>query len=175
MASTPVDIPIGAIVDVSLGRGVVRFSGTTSFSVGKWVGIELSEPVGKNDGTVQGTAYFSCPPKCGVFVKPSQVKIVQDSSSSGPVSTTPTFSLSSILMTSYSQVRNLWPGRLSATQERPVLALRAPHPLVLFPLLPRVQQAHLRLGLVRVHAVQDSPLLLLLSEVQFWLLTSKVL
>ncbi|KAH9996492.1 dynein associated protein-domain-containing protein [Russula vinacea] len=68
MASAPIDIPIGSIVDISLGRGVVRFCGTTSFAIGKWVGIELSEP----------GSLFSCPPSYGVFVKPSQVKIVQD-------------------------------------------------------------------------------------------------
>ncbi|KAF8481025.1 dynein associated protein-domain-containing protein [Russula ochroleuca] len=78
MASAPIDIPIGSIVDISLGRGVVRFCGTTSFSAGKWVGIELSEPVGKNDGSVKGVSYFSCPPNYGVFVKASQVKVVQD-------------------------------------------------------------------------------------------------
>jgi len=87
MASGPIDIPVGAVVDISLGRGVVRFFGTTSFSAGKWVGIELSEPAGKNDGSVKGVPYFSCPPNHGVFVKPSQVKIVQDPPSSGTVST----------------------------------------------------------------------------------------
>jgi dynactin 1 len=86
MASAPIDIPIGSIVDISLGRGVVRFCGTTSFAIGKWVGIELSEPVGKNDGSVKGVSYFSCPPSYGVFVKPSQVKIVQDPPSSVNVS-----------------------------------------------------------------------------------------
>ncbi len=33
MASGPIDIPVGAVVDISLGRGVVRFFGTTSFSL----------------------------------------------------------------------------------------------------------------------------------------------
>lgn len=175
MASASVDIPIGSIVDISLGRGVVRFFGTTSFSAGKWVGIELSEPVGKNDGSVKGVPYFSCPQNHGVFVKPSQVRVVQDPPSSGTVST-PTFLLSSIILTSHSQVRNLWLGRPSVTQERPALAFRAHHPLVLFPLLPRAQRAPPRLGLVRVRVVaQDLLLLLLLSEVQFRLLTSKVL
>ena len=81
MASAPVDIPIGAIVDITLGRGVVRFYGTTDFSSGKWVGVELSEPVGKNDGSVQGVSYFSCQMHYGVFVKSSQVKIVEVPSS----------------------------------------------------------------------------------------------
>jgi len=96
MAST--DIPIGTIVEILLGRGVVRFCGTTSFSPGKWVGIELSEPVGKNDGSVQGVPYFSCHKNYGVFVKPSQVKIVQDPPSSSNVSFIP-FSLPSIILT----------------------------------------------------------------------------
>jgi dynactin 1 len=72
------EISTGATVDINLGRGVVRFYGTTSFSSGKWVGIQLSEPVGKNDGSVNGVSYFTCQKNYGVFVKPSQVKLVQD-------------------------------------------------------------------------------------------------
>lgn len=70
------DPPLGAPVDVPAGRGIVRFCGATSFSQGKWIGIELFEPNGKNDGSVQGVKYFNCKPNCGVFVRPSQVKIV---------------------------------------------------------------------------------------------------
>lgn len=32
--------------------------------------MELSEPCGKNDGSVQRTRYFRCPSMCGVFVRP---------------------------------------------------------------------------------------------------------
>ena len=35
-----------------------------------------SQPNGKNDGSVQGKAYFKCKPKFGVFVRPSQVKLL---------------------------------------------------------------------------------------------------
>ncbi|KAL6307818.1 dynein associated protein-domain-containing protein [Sparassis latifolia] len=70
----PTEPPVGALVEVPAGRGYVKFSGTTSFSPGKWVGIELAEPNGKNDGTVQGIRYFACKPNYGVFVRPSQVK-----------------------------------------------------------------------------------------------------
>jgi dynactin 1 len=69
---------IGSIVEIPVGRGLVRFYGPTSFSKGKWVGVELSEPVGKNDGTVQGLKYFTCKPNHGMFLRPSQVKVVSE-------------------------------------------------------------------------------------------------
>ncbi|KAI0352271.1 dynactin [Trametes cingulata] len=72
----PTDPPLGALVEVPAGRGIVRFAGATSFAPGKWIGIELSEPNGKNDGSVQGVKYFSCRPNYGVFVRPSQVRVI---------------------------------------------------------------------------------------------------
>ena len=72
----PAEITLGARVIVPAGRGTVRFFGQTNFSPGKWVGIELAEADGKNDGTVQGIKYFACKPNHGIFVKPSQVKVI---------------------------------------------------------------------------------------------------
>lgn len=34
--------------------GVLRYLGETEFAKGDWAGIELDEPVGKNDGSVAG-------------------------------------------------------------------------------------------------------------------------
>ena len=42
---------------------------------GKWVGVELDTPNGKNNGTVQARQYFTCEPNHGMFVRVAQVKI----------------------------------------------------------------------------------------------------
>lgn len=72
------EVPLGAIVIVkNAGRGTVRFEGTTSFATGRWVGVELDEPKGKNDGTVQGVAYFSCQMHYGMFVRITQIERIE--------------------------------------------------------------------------------------------------
>lgn len=40
-------------------RGEVAYIGMTTFAAGKWAGVVLTEPKGKNNGTIQGTSYFS--------------------------------------------------------------------------------------------------------------------
>ncbi|KIJ13750.1 hypothetical protein PAXINDRAFT_170080 [Paxillus involutus ATCC 200175] len=80
-----IDPPVGALVEISTGKGVVRFCGTTSFAPGKWVGIELFEPKGKNDGSIQGVVYFSCRASHGVFIRPSQVKVIAAEPEQPPV------------------------------------------------------------------------------------------
>ncbi|KAK8858530.1 hypothetical protein IAR55_002757 [Kwoniella newhampshirensis] len=75
--TTP-EVPIGAKVSVSAGIGHVRWTGSNpGFAAGKWVGVELLEPAGKNDGSVKGERYFDCQPNHGVFVRPSQVKVLE--------------------------------------------------------------------------------------------------
>lgn len=39
-------------------RGVIAYIGKTNFAAGKWIGVILDEPKGKNDGSVQGVEYF---------------------------------------------------------------------------------------------------------------------
>lgn len=58
-------------------RGAVRFVGGVDEipGVGAWIGIELDEPTGKNDGSVKDRRIFECKAKCGVFVRPERVEV----------------------------------------------------------------------------------------------------
>ncbi|KAK4056088.1 hypothetical protein OIO90_002819 [Microbotryomycetes sp. JL221] len=69
-------LKLGLRVQVAAGQGHVRFVGQTSFAAGKWVGVELDEAVGKNDGSVNGKRYFTTNEQQGVFVRPSQVRVL---------------------------------------------------------------------------------------------------
>ena len=40
-----------------------------------WVGVQYDEPMGKNNGTVDGKQYFNCPDKYGGFVKAAHVEV----------------------------------------------------------------------------------------------------
>lgn len=44
------------------------------FATGQWIGIELDEPRGKNDGSVNDVRYFECSANHGLFVKDAQVE-----------------------------------------------------------------------------------------------------
>ena len=54
-------------------KGFVRFVGPTEFAAGLWIGIDLEEPRGKNNGTVDGKKYFNCKvllsyDQCGILL-----------------------------------------------------------------------------------------------------------
>ncbi|KAI8064871.1 CAP Gly-rich domain-containing protein, partial [Gilbertella persicaria] len=68
-------LAIGSRVVVNDLVGTVRFIGNTSFQTGKWIGVELDEPQGKNSGVVQGKRYFECKANHGVFVRPTNIKL----------------------------------------------------------------------------------------------------
>lgn len=39
-------------------QGVIAYIGHSSFAPGKWIGVILDEPKGKNNGTIKGQSYF---------------------------------------------------------------------------------------------------------------------
>ena len=58
-------------------RGAVRYIGDIPEipGVGAWIGGELDEPTGKNDGSVKGKRYFDCKDNCGAFVRSERVEV----------------------------------------------------------------------------------------------------
>jgi hypothetical protein len=54
---------VGDTVTVRGMTGIVRYRGLTKFEPGEWVGIQLADPVGRNNGIVGGVQYFKCPPR----------------------------------------------------------------------------------------------------------------
>ncbi|EEY60820.1 uncharacterized protein PITG_13562 [Phytophthora infestans T30-4] len=53
--------------------GVVKFTGQVHYAKGEFVGVALSSPVGKNDGSIKGVRYFECSPSHGLMVRPNEV------------------------------------------------------------------------------------------------------
>ncbi|KFM67674.1 Dynactin subunit 1, partial [Stegodyphus mimosarum] len=71
-------------------KGKVAFVGNTNFSSGKWFGVILDEPKGKNNGCVQGKAYFTCPDNYGIFVRQTQLLVLdEDIGTKGRASSSP--------------------------------------------------------------------------------------
>ncbi|KAL3468744.1 dynein associated protein-domain-containing protein [Aspergillus californicus] len=71
------EISNGCVVSLTDGRqATVRFIGTTFFAESEWIGLELNDDSGKNDGSVQGERYFDCKPGHGMFVRPSAIAAV---------------------------------------------------------------------------------------------------
>ncbi|MCJ1271590.1 hypothetical protein MMC22_011492 [Lobaria immixta] len=60
-------------------HGTIRYVGLVPEldGPGPWVGIELDEPTGKNDGSLNGTRYFDAKPSTGVFVREKRVEVGQ--------------------------------------------------------------------------------------------------
>lgn len=77
---------VGQTVEINAdGRqAIVRFVGETHFAQGEWIGLELDDGTGKNDGSVQGQSYFECEMGRGMFVKPPVVTVVKEAPAPKP-------------------------------------------------------------------------------------------
>ena len=66
MAEKPVHVGQRVVGTNNVDKpGTVAYVGVTEFAPGKWVGVIWDEPIGKNNGTVQGKSYFECVDKHG--------------------------------------------------------------------------------------------------------------
>ena len=55
--------------------GTIMYLGELEKKPGYFVGVRYDEPLGKNDGSVEGKRYFQCPPNYGGFIKPDCITI----------------------------------------------------------------------------------------------------
>ncbi|KAK7862442.1 hypothetical protein R5R35_001346 [Gryllus longicercus] len=97
-------------------KGCVAYVGTTMFAAGKWIGVILDEPKGKNNGTVQGKTYFQCPENYGMFVRQSQLTLLDEAGT--PVSDLPSPAPSGTSSTSAQGDRDARRSTLSGTSIR---------------------------------------------------------
>ncbi|KIV81130.1 hypothetical protein PV11_08575 [Exophiala sideris] len=85
------NIKIGHTIVTHDGReGVVRYIGPLQIAAGEWLGLELADDSGKNDGSVKGQRYFDCPPGHGIFVrKESAAKVSKPGSQDAKINGVP--------------------------------------------------------------------------------------
>ena len=50
--------------------------GSTHYASGQWIGVELDEPLGRNNGVVKGVKYFDCQPGHGIIVRPQELEVM---------------------------------------------------------------------------------------------------
>ena len=79
-ASTMASVRVGTRVQIKDKdlRGTVAYVGLTEFAAGKWIGVALDDAKGKNNGSVQGKAYFQCEDKHGMFVRQTQILVLDE-------------------------------------------------------------------------------------------------
>ncbi|TKA83436.1 hypothetical protein B0A55_00324 [Friedmanniomyces simplex] len=70
-------LSVGQKIELNNNRiATIRFLGPTHFQTGDWVGVELEEATGKNDGSVKGERYFECAQEYGMFLRPGGIRQV---------------------------------------------------------------------------------------------------
>jgi tubulin-folding cofactor B len=69
----PLDSRCLVVNDELEKRGQVKYVGNLDKKFGYFIGVCLDEPLGKNNGSVNGKRYFECMNNHGVFVRPNSV------------------------------------------------------------------------------------------------------
>ncbi|KAB5583671.1 dynactin [Coniochaeta sp. 2T2.1] len=79
-------LALGQTVRLTDGRtAIIRFLGRTNFQIGEWVGVELEDGSGKNDGSVNGERYFECGGLGrGMFCRPKAVTVIAQPAPAAP-------------------------------------------------------------------------------------------
>lgn len=85
-------------------------AGETDFAANQWAGIELDDPVGKNDGSVAGKRYFDCKMKYGLFAPLHKISAAPLSA----LSRSKRSSTSGLASSKASSINRLVPGSSSA-------------------------------------------------------------
>lgn len=76
-SSSSQELHIGDRVVVSGSKfGTLKYLGKIHVAEGVWCGIQLDEPLGKNDGSVSGKRYFTCQQRYGLFSPLARVEKV---------------------------------------------------------------------------------------------------
>ncbi|KAK5997136.1 hypothetical protein PT974_02489 [Cladobotryum mycophilum] len=121
------DFKPGQTVLLSDGRkAIVRFAGPTHFQVGEWIGVELEEKTGKNDGSVQGERYFDCPMGYGMFVKPMMATILAQPVVAKPAARKPSSRPTNFQTRSSSSIDSSLSRRMSINAPSPTPGPRPP-------------------------------------------------
>jgi len=80
-------ITAGTRVNVlNKSQGVVRYIGCVNSQESTWIGVELDETKGENDGTVDKRWYFKCNEQRGIFVRPDSIQIIEEKKKPGVTS-----------------------------------------------------------------------------------------
>ncbi|ODV97812.1 hypothetical protein PACTADRAFT_31241 [Pachysolen tannophilus NRRL Y-2460] len=80
--SNGVSLFVGQKIKVKGEYGIIRYIGETEFANGEWIGIELIDSIGKNNGSVNDVKYFELEKQdgnnYGIFIRAGACEIVDD-------------------------------------------------------------------------------------------------
>ena len=85
-SSASQELRVGDRVVVSGTKfGTLKYLGKIHVAEGTWCGIQLDDPLGKNDGSVSGKRYFTCQQRYGLFSPLARVEKVTDEMSQSQI------------------------------------------------------------------------------------------